>query len=146
MTLSDEQLLDRLAEVAAAAQASIRPSQQDPPLTKKAKILGEQGHTPPLKKQSGCRQWEFGHKLYALLHLKKANGNKYYVRTKVLPRWELGNSFLNEWAAKEGEIRAECVWRAQARALQHCRLGGASRKALFQQLEVAVICLVGRAV
>ena len=103
VTLSGEQLLDRLAEIAAAAQASIGPSQQDPLLAKKAKILGEKWHTPPPKKQSGHRQWEFGHKLYALLQLKKANGNKYYVRTKVLPHWELSKSFLNEWVAKEDD-------------------------------------------
>ena len=77
--------------------------------------------------------------MYALLQLKKANGNKYYLGNKVLPHWGLVNSFLNEWTAKEGEIHGECVRRAQARALQRCRMGGACRKALFQQLEVAVI-------
>ena len=136
---SNEQLLDRLAEVEAATQLSVGPYKEAPPPAKKAKILGERWHTPPLKKQSGRSQWEFGHKQYALMQLKKANGNKYYVRTKVLLHWELSSSFLNEWAAKETEIRGECLKRADSSALHHCGMGGAGKKALFQQLEAAVV-------
>ena len=77
--------------------------------------------------------------MYALLQLNKANGNTYYARTKVLPQRELSSSLLNEWVAKEGQICAECVRRAQGGALQRCRMGDASRNTLFKQLEAAII-------
>ena len=83
--LSEEQLLQRLAEASEAANASDDASDAQLPAKKQKKDLGQHWHTPPAKPQKGRRPWSFGHKLYALVKLKEANGNRYHVRTKILP-------------------------------------------------------------
>ena len=139
--LSDEQLLQRLAEASEAANASIDASDAEPSAKKPKKDLGQRWHTPLAKPQKGRRPWSFGHKLYALVKLKEANGNQYHVRTKILPHWQLSKSFLSEWKKAENAIREECRCLASAgtSALDRKRLTGAGRKAIYQQREVAVV-------
>ena len=139
--LSDEDLLDLLSAASEAADPSGDmeggeggEDQDGAPPAKKPKVLGQRWATPPPKPVKGRRPWQFGHKLYALIQLKKHNNNAYAVRTKILKHWDLSRSHLSEWKGQEDTIRKECQKRAQLGALKRCRLTGAGTKASFQQL------------
>ena len=54
---------------------------------KPRKRQGHHWHASPSKPQKGRRPWSFGHKFYALMKLKEANGNRDHARTKILLDW-----------------------------------------------------------
>jgi hypothetical protein len=96
--VADDELLDLLAEAEDAEEAPTGGGEEPP--AKKPKVLGARWQNPPPMAAKGHRrQWQFGHKLYALMKLKECDGNQYKVRTKFLAHWNLSKSFLVEWTS-----------------------------------------------